>query len=258
MKSSTPILTYDASSFAMDSESDPCLHQTTDAEVIPPQETFYKDAAGTFDDAWEGTDGVEEVLPESPKKKRCILDSSADDDFSSSLSDANEKHVQDFFVEDEDASECKKHWERTGKKVITLLTMCYGSKGDTEFPFFDLDPYLSMKGRKKFLPTVKTMREELVRRSIAFHDVSGPRCKNWDKTRCMLEMKKSGSKLSESDREFLFKEEANFRDTIKAANKEVLKIQEQSKEQADAWYGALPWLRLYTCIVDDRVIGAYR
>ena len=189
MKSSTPILTYDASSFAMDSESDPCLHQTTDAEVIPPQETFYKDAAGTFDDAWEGTDGVEEVLPESPKKKRCILDSSADDDFSSSLSDANEKHVQDFFVEDEDASECKKHWERTGKKVITLLTMCYGSKGDTEFPFFDLDPYLSMKGRKKFLPTVKTMREELVRRSIAFHDVSGPRCKNWDKTRCMLEMK---------------------------------------------------------------------
>ena len=64
---------------------------------------------------------------------------------------------------------CKKIFENSEEQLVVLMTMAVGLKSHDgrELGNADLEPYKSMKFRKKVNPTVKHLKREIKRRCMA-------------------------------------------------------------------------------------------
>jgi hypothetical protein len=82
---------------------------------------------------------------------------------------------------------CEKQFKLNGEQLCELMAMCIGLKSFDERTLGDaaVEPYASMKHRKKVNPTQKHMCEEIKRRSTAIGEDT-PTCKYWTKEKLLL------------------------------------------------------------------------
>ena len=137
------------------------------------------------------------------------------------------------------------------------MTMCLGLKSHDGRTLGDasLEPYASMKFRKKVAPTQRHMVEEIKRRARVQSISPVPACRYW--TREKLVQWLEANPVSEpADVVFLVHEERKLHEVIKKAADEKVESCNGSAGRSTAWSTNEPYLRLYHCIFHDDVRAA--
>jgi hypothetical protein len=153
---------------------------------------------------------------------------------------------------------CERSYKSNGEKLCELMSMCIGLKSSDERTLGDacVEPYVSMKHRKKVNPTQKHMSEEILRRAVAIADEdSAPTCKYWTKEKLVLWLNENPVTEPE-DVAFLVAEEQKLFDTVQTAAKSVSAtvVSETSTGlRAASWVTNEPYLRLYHSIFHEEV-----
>lgn len=112
---------------------------------------------------------------------------------------------------------CQRYYKCNGENLSELMTMCFGLKSaDDHRSLGDVlvEPYLSMKFKKKVSPTQKHMVEEIKRRSRCSSDSPiAPSCNYWTKERLQLWLCDNPVTETE-DIAFLVNEEMKLHDSV--------------------------------------------
>jgi hypothetical protein len=148
---------------------------------------------------------------------------------------------------------CEKQFKLNGEQLCELMAMCIGLKSFDERTLGDaaVEPYASMKHRKKVNPTQKHMCEEIKRRSTAIGEDT-PTCKYWTKEKLLLWL--NDNPVSEpDDLLFLVSEEKKLFDVVNSSKKEATAVSETSSSRAAPWTTNEPYLRLYHAIFHEDV-----
>jgi hypothetical protein len=81
---------------------------------------------------------------------------------------------------------CERYFKCNGERLSELMSMCLGLKsGDRELGDALVEPYASMKFRKKVTPTQKHMVEEIKRRTRVTK-ADSPACTYWTRERLTI------------------------------------------------------------------------
>jgi hypothetical protein len=150
------------------------------------------------------------------------------------------------------SSLCESSYKSNGEKLCQLMSMCIGLKSHDERTLGDacVEPYSSMKHRKKVNPTQKHMTEEIKRRASVNGDDS-PTCKYWTKDKLVLWLNENP--VSEpADISFLITTEKTLFDTVNSSKTAVSTVSDTSSRSAP-WTTNEPYLRLYHCIFHEEV-----
>ena len=111
----------------------------------------------------------------------------------------------------------------------------------------DLEPYKSMKFHKKVNPTVKHLKQEIKRRSMAKGaDFKAPSCNYWSKEK-LVQWMQANPVEEPKDVQFLVAEEKKLFELLSSAEAE----KQQERNRSGPWNTNLPFLRMYHCICVD-------
>jgi hypothetical protein len=155
----------------------------------------------------------------------------------------------------EDTGVCERHFKSNDEKLTILMAMCIGlnsrdgdgrALGDTL-----VEPYKSMKFRKKVVPTQKHMSEEICRRAVAM-DAGKPTCKYWTKDKMQQWLTENQVKEPE-DVVFLIDQEKKLFDTVNRARTELSDAAASNNASAGSWRTNEPYLRMYHCMFCEEV-----
>ena len=134
------------------------------------------------------------------------------------------------------------------------MSMCIGLKSSDERTLGDacVEPYSSMKHRKKVNPTQKHMTEEIKRRADA-NGGDRPTCKYWTKEKLVIWL--NDNPVSEpADISFLITTEKTLFDTVNRSKTAASTVSDTSStSRSAAWTTNEPYLRLYHCIFHEEV-----
>lgn len=148
----------------------------------------------------------------------------------------------------------KDRYDENRSKTL-LMAMCYGLSNDEQerkIGDLSLEPYASSKQKKSFTPSVKQLRIEMVRRAAALH-MKSPRSSHYTKQQCYKWL--MGNPMAHpSDIAFLVQEEAGFKAEVEDANNKAKAIK---AKKTSNWVDNDPFLRLYHCLIDDKVKAAF-
>jgi hypothetical protein len=153
---------------------------------------------------------------------------------------------------------CEKFYKGSGENLTDLMAMCIGLEsrdgeervlGDTQ-----MEPYVSMKFRKKVNPTQKHMSQEIKRRA-AVNGTDKPACTYWTKERLQLWLKENPVVEAE-DVIFLIGEENKLFNTVSKARTEKSDAVAGAAARAGSWTTNEPYLRLYHSIFHDETRDA--
>jgi hypothetical protein len=115
-----------------------------------------------------------------------------------------------------DVGICERYYKCNGEQICELMAMCVGLKSADERTLGDalVEPYASMKFRKKVNPTQKHLSEEVKRRALNSMDPSmSPQCTYWTKEK--LQVWLTDNPVSEMvDMNFLIAEEKKLCETV--------------------------------------------
>jgi hypothetical protein len=148
-----------------------------------------------------------------------------------------------------DAGICQRYYKCNGENLTELMTMCFGLKSvdgaDRYLGDVLVEPYLSMKFKKKVTPTQKHMVEEVKRRSKCNESPSdGPSCNYWTKER--LQNWLCDNPVSEADDiTFLVAEEQKLHDTVSKAKKTAT----PGMMDLEGLHPGLPMNRTFGCTI---------
>jgi hypothetical protein len=149
---------------------------------------------------------------------------------------------------------CERWYKCNGEQLCELMSMCIGLKSFDERTLGDacVEPYTSMKHRKKVNPTQKHMSDEIKRRASVLGEDS-PTCKYWTKDKLVLWL--NDNPVSEpEDVTFLVTQERKLFDTVKAAKSGSTAVSETSStSRTPPWTTNEPYLRLYHAIFHEEV-----
>jgi hypothetical protein len=152
---------------------------------------------------------------------------------------------------------CERYYKRHGEKLTYLMSMCIGldsRDGERELGDTQLEPYLSMKFRKKLNPTQKNMAEEISRRAVV-NRTDKPSCNYWTKEKMLLWLKENPVVETE-DVMFLMEEENKLFKTVSKARTEKTDAAAGDKSRAGSWTTNEPYLRLYHSIFHEEARDA--
>jgi predicted DNA-binding protein YlxM (UPF0122 family) len=145
---------------------------------------------------------------------------------------------------------CERYYKCHGEMLPELMAMCLGLKtvigGDRMLGDAMIEPYASMKFRKKVTPTQQHMVEEIKRRARCGDDPA-PACKYWAKEKLMTWLKENPVTLL-PDILFLRKEERKLYDTVVDGLNEAAE-----GPRASSWTTNDPYLRMYHCMFHEDV-----
>jgi hypothetical protein len=138
--------------------------------------------------------------------------------------------------------------KRMSKSV--LMGMCYGLSNDgRKLGDLSLEPYASSNKKKMFTPSVKQLCLEIVRQAAA-RLIKAPRSSHYTKERCYKWLMLYPL-AHPNDVAFLVREELRFKAEVEEATNEV-----RVKKSAN-WVDNDPFLRLYHCLINDKVKAAF-
>ncbi|CAB9524440.1 hypothetical protein SEMRO_1537_G280720.1 [Seminavis robusta] len=141
----------------------------------------------------------------------------------------------------------ERYHKSNGDKAIDLMAMGIGLKtGDgREVGNTDVEPYASMKFRKKVVATQRNLVEEIKRR-CKVDALKQPTCTYWNRKKCVEWLQKNPVSHT-GDRAYILMEEKKLYDLlVKAANEK-----EDKKEKASPWNHPEPYIRLIECMLDE-------
>jgi hypothetical protein len=149
---------------------------------------------------------------------------------------------------------CQRYYKCNGEKLTELMTMCIGLKSVVDDRYLgdaSLEPYASMKFRKKVTPTQKHMVEEIKRRSLCNNDEDNPTplCNYWTKERLQAWLSQNPVVVPE-DVVFLRDEEHKLFESLNNARSEN---GSSGEPKSGAWTTNEPYLRMYHCMFHDDV-----
>lgn len=145
---------------------------------------------------------------------------------------------------------CERYYKCSGERLTDLMTMCIGIQSEDDRNLGDclVEPYASMKFRKKVVPTQKNMVEEIKRRSKCDDSTSPtPSCNYWTKERLYTWLTENPVDV-DADVVFLMGEEKKLYDTVKSAGVEN---NNNGEPRSGAWTTNEPYLRLYHCMFHE-------
>ncbi|CAB9521959.1 hypothetical protein SEMRO_1254_G256390.1 [Seminavis robusta] len=144
----------------------------------------------------------------------------------------------------------ERYYKCSGEKAAELMGMGIGLKtGDLrEVGNVDIEPYCSMKLKKKVTPTQRHMVEEIRRRCI-LEGEEEPKCKCWEKKKCIQWLQQHPI-TDTQDIAFVIKEEKKLFDLV---TKALLEKPTDKKEKSAPWIHAEPYIRLIECMVHDSI-----
>jgi hypothetical protein len=132
---------------------------------------------------------------------------------------------------------CEMYFNSNGKKLTDLMTMCMGLFSqdgyDRELGDALVEPYASMKFRKKVNPTQKHMAEE-IRRRASFMGLDKPTCKYWTKER-LQKWLNDNPIVEPNDIVFLVTEEKKLFDTVNLASNAKSAAVASNNARAGSW-----------------------
>jgi hypothetical protein len=154
---------------------------------------------------------------------------------------------------------CETWFKSNGQQLCQLMSMCIGLKSQDERTLGDacVEPYSSMKHRKKVNPTQKHMTEEIKRRAVsAGEDL--PTCKYWTKEKLVIWL--NDNPVSEPDDiTFLVTAEKHLYETVTSSKTEATTVSDTSSassaSRAASWTTNEPYLRLYHSIFHEDVLS---
>jgi hypothetical protein len=145
---------------------------------------------------------------------------------------------------------CERYYRCHGERLPKLMAMCLGLKtvigGDRILGDAMVEPYASMKFRKKVTPTQQHMVEEIKRRARCGDDPA-PACKYWAKEKLMTWLKENPLTML-PDILFLRKEERKLYNTVGDGLNEAAE-----GPRASSWTTNDPYLRIYHCMFHEDV-----
>ncbi|CAB9512535.1 hypothetical protein SEMRO_541_G163160.1 [Seminavis robusta] len=147
----------------------------------------------------------------------------------------------------------ERYYKCGGEKAADLMAMCIGLKTFDlrEAGNVDVEPYCSMKLKKKVTPTQKHFCEEIRRRCILEGLVPGPKCGNWEKKKCVAWLQ-AHPLDNKNDRAFVIAEERKLFDMVTKSDLEK-EDKSEKKEKASPWVDTQPYIRLIECMLDDSI-----
>ncbi|CAB9506337.1 hypothetical protein SEMRO_263_G102320.1 [Seminavis robusta] len=148
----------------------------------------------------------------------------------------------------------ERYYKCSGEKAADLLAMCIGltTFDSREGGNVDIEPYCSMKLKKKVTPTQKHFCEEIRRRCILEGIVPGPKCGNWEKKKCVAWLQ-AHPLQNKNDRAFVVAEEIKLFDLVMRAEVKKKDDKSEKKEKASPWVHTEPYIRLIECMLDDSI-----
>ncbi|CAB9522913.1 expressed unknown protein [Seminavis robusta] len=150
----------------------------------------------------------------------------------------------------------ERYYKCGGEKAADLLAMCIGLKTFDlrEAGNVEVEPYCSMKLKKKVVPTQKHFCEEIRRRCILEGIIPGPKCGNWERKKCLGWLQAHPLQNS-NDRAFVIQEEMKLFDLVMRAHCREAQEEksENKKEKASPWVTTEPYVRLIECMLDDSI-----
>jgi hypothetical protein len=145
----------------------------------------------------------------------------------------------------------------SGNSKKQFYLMCLGVKDDG-VSIFDLEEELWKKSskRREIKPIRSEYAREVLRRSeiLITEKTKRPKATNWPIQRS-LEWLEANPIQDEADVLFLKGEVSRIKDIITQRQQE--EAQEQLQEQGMSWRGALPYLRLIMCLIEDDIKPIY-
>jgi hypothetical protein len=170
------------------------------------------------------------------------------------LSAIPDSELDAFIVDGSSSGICQRYYKCNGKNLTELMTMCYGLRSTDDRTLGDvlLEPYVSMKFKKKVTPTQKHMVEEVKRRSRCDRSSpTAPSCNYWTKERLQLWL--CDNPVSEAeDVQFLVLEEKKLHDAVVRSKGGTA----EADGRPGAWTTNEPYLRLYHCIFAEETRDA--
>jgi hypothetical protein len=155
---------------------------------------------------------------------------------------------------------CERAYKGNGENLPELMSMCLGLQSDDKrlLGQMQLEPYLSMKFKKKVTPTQKHMVEEVKRRSRSSnHDI--PSCGYWSRER-LHKWLCDNPVMTAVDVKFLLESEKKLHDSIvsaaKAKGNKGTAADAEGSGRNSSWTTNDPYLRLYHCIFADETRDA--
>jgi hypothetical protein len=168
------------------------------------------------------------------------------------LSSFTVTELEGILPESSSAGLCQRYYKCNGEKLTELMTMCIGLKGVDDRLLGDalLEPYASMKFRKKVVPTQKNMVDEIKRRSICSTDDPAPSCKHWTKERLQRWLTDNPVEVAD-DVVYLVGEELKLFESLNKARSEQGGGSGDSR--SSSWTTNEPYLRMYHSMFHDDV-----
>jgi hypothetical protein len=155
---------------------------------------------------------------------------------------------------------CERYYKCNGQDMIELMTMCVGLKSADGARYLGdvlVEPYNTMKFKKKVSPTQKHMVEEVKRRSRC-SESPNPSCNHWNKER--LQSWLSDNPVTQlEDVVFLLSEELKLHDSVlksKGPGGNRGGFDGDGPGKSTAWTCNEPYLRLYHCIFAEETRDA--
>ncbi|CAB9524785.1 hypothetical protein SEMRO_1585_G284060.1 [Seminavis robusta] len=144
----------------------------------------------------------------------------------------------------------ERFYKCSGEKYDELMAMGIGlnSEDSREIGNIDIEPYKSMKLKKKVTPTQKNMVDEIKRRAYC-DGITEPKCVYWERKKCLAWLK-AYPVTNPNDCSFIIAEEKKLFNLINKATQEKL---DEKKEKASSWTTVEPYLRLIECMMDDSI-----